>query len=80
MNQTELNKLPELVQEGKMSPVYASHKLALYVKENLSLFGLNKKDEDFKSDIIVMLLEKTEQLFEQYNPQYGCFFTYFFVL
>ena len=78
MNQTELNKLPELVQKGKMSPVYASHKLALYVKENLSLFGLNKKDEDFKSDIIVMLLEKTEQLFEQYNPQYGCFFTYFF--
>ena len=25
-----------------------------------------------------MLLEKSEQLFEQYNPQYGCFFTYFF--
>ena len=78
MNQNELNKLPELVEAGKMSQAYATHKLALYVKDNLSLFGLRKKNEDYISDIIVMLLEKSEQLFEQYNPQYGCFFTYFF--
>ena len=78
MNQSELNTLPDLVQEGKMSQAYASHQLALYVRENRSLFGLHKKNEDFNSDIIVMLLEKGKQLFEQYNSQYGSFFTYFF--
>jgi ABC-type antimicrobial peptide transport system permease subunit len=78
MNQSELNTLPDLVQEGKMSQAYASHKLALYVRENRTLFGLHKKNEDFNSDIIVMLLEKSKQLFEQYNSQYGSFFTYFF--
>ena len=46
MNQNELNKLPELVEAGKMSQAYATHKLALYVKDNLSLFGLRKKNED----------------------------------
>jgi len=78
MNQSELNDLPNLVLAGKVTRSYATHQLAIYLKENRCLFGLQKKDEDFNSDIIVMLLEKSNTLFDQFNPNYGSFFTYFF--
>ena len=78
MYQSELNELPEMIASGKISKKVALDKLAIYLRENYGVFGLQKKDEDFKSEVIILLLEKGEKILDQFNPDYGTFFTYFF--
>ena len=78
MEQFDLNKIPEQINSGEISRSCAVHQLAMFLSKNPALFGLNKKDEDFKSEVILLFLEKGEATIELYNPNYGTFFTYFF--
>ena len=78
MEQFDLNKIPEQIKSGEISKSCAVHQLAMFLSKNPALFGLSKKDEDFKSEVILLFLEKGEATFELYNPNYGTFFTYFF--
>ena len=78
MEQFDLNKIPEQITSGQISKSFAVHQLAMFLSKNPALFGLNKKDEDFKSEVILLFLERGESTIALYNPDYGAFFTYFF--
>lgn len=78
MKQFELNQIPEKIKSGEISKGFAIQELAMYLSKNPTLFGLKKKDEDFKSEVILLLLEKGEATIELYDSNYGSFFTYFF--
>ena len=78
MKQFELNEIPERIKKGEISKSYAVHQLAMYLSKNPALFGLKTKDEDFKSEVILLFLEKGEKTIEMYDSNYGSFFTYFF--
>lgn len=78
MKQFELNQIPERIKSGEISKGFAIQELAMYLSKNPTLFGLKKKDEDFKSEVILLLLEKGESTIELYDSNYGSFFTYFF--
>ena len=66
-------------EEGlKISKKIALHKLAIFLTSNSGIFGLNKKDEDFKSEVVLLLLERGENILDQFNPEYGTFSTYSF--
>ncbi|MCR4734279.1 MAG: hypothetical protein K5829_04660 [Treponema sp.] len=80
MSTKNLNEIPEMIASGKISKETALQKLAIFVMKEGKVFGLQKYDEDFRSEIIVNLLEKGTSIFDSFNPNYGSFFTYFFCL
>ena len=78
MKQFDLNEIPEKIKSGEISKKCAVHQLALYLSKNPALFGLKTKDEDFKSEVMLLFLERGENTIDLYDPEYGTFFTYFF--
>ena len=78
MEKFDLNSIPEKIKSGELSKACAVHQLAMYLSKNPALFGLKTKDEDFKSEVILLFLEKGENTIDLYDPDYGTFFTYFF--
>lgn len=80
MSHVNLNEIPELINSGKISRKAALQKLSVFVMNEGNIFGLQKFDDDFKSEVIINLLEKGTEIFDSFNPKYGSFFTYFFCL
>lgn len=80
MARVNLNEIPELIDSGKISRKAALQKLSVFVLQEKKIFGLHNYDDDFRSEVIVTLLEKGTDIFDSFNPKYGSFFTYFFCL
>lgn len=78
MNSEEINLLPEKVKNGKITRQEATNCICSFVSKNYRLYGLQKYDEDFRSDVIIKLLEKGPKLLNYYNPQEGCFMKYLY--
>ncbi len=74
----DLNVLLELITTGVLSTKEGVKVLASYVCNNYKIFGLQKYDEDFRSDIFLAILEKGEKIFDLYKPECGDFFTFVF--
>lgn len=81
MNTNEINETGKLYKAGKISERTAINKAVEFVALNYKLFGMEKFDEDFKSDVVLKFLEKCPDLLHMYNPEQGDFFglLYFFV-
>lgn len=74
----DVNLIPEQIKSGTISEQQALHNLAVFILQNPGIFGLQLKDEDFLSEVVTRFLEKDRMVFENFNPDYGSFFTYFF--
>ena len=80
MSKLNLNSIPEIIEAGTLSKKAALNKLSVFLLNEGHVFGLHKYDDDFKSEIIVALLEKGIEIFDSFNAKYGSFSTYFFCL
>lgn len=74
----DINSIPEKIKDGKLTAREAVNQLAVFIVQNPAIFGLPKNDEDLISEVVMHFLEKSENSFEHFNPNYGSFFTYFF--
>ena len=73
-----LNSIAESVKSGQLSRVDGIKQLSEFVLYNKPLFGLQKFDEDFTSNLIVRMLEKGEKLFDSFDESQGTFFNFFY--
>ncbi len=78
MKSYDLNLLPQKINEGSITTKQAVDCISSFVIQNYRVFGLQKYDEDFRSDILVSLLERGEHLIHLYNPEYGDFFSFLY--
>lgn len=78
MKSYDLNKLPVLLEEGKITEEEATKIAAQFILENFKVFGLQKYDEDFRSEVIVCFLEKSDNLYRTYDSSSGDYFTYLY--
>lgn len=78
MDISNLNLLPDMIASGEITREEGIRQLASFINDNYLIFGLQKFDEDFRSEIVLYVLEKGNHLFEIYNSESGDFFTFFF--
>ena len=76
MKSFDLNRLPEQIQNGSITRKDAVNTICSFITNNYRVFGLQKYDEDFRSDIILKLLERGERILDLYHPEYGNFFCF----
>lgn len=78
MKSYDLNELPELIENGKLSRKEAVDIICSFICQNYKVFNLQKYDEDFRSELLIYFLEKGEKVFTNYNPKLGDFFTFLY--
>lgn len=78
MTSKKLNQIPELLHEGKITTKEAVNQIITFISHNYPIFGLQKYDEDFRSDVLVLMLERGEKFLSMYNCQMADFFTYLY--
>lgn len=78
MKKVNLNLIPIQLNEGSITTKEAVNIISEFVTLNYPVFGLQKYDEDFRSDIILNILERGQALIEGYNSERGDFFTYLY--
>lgn len=73
-----INLLPKMIASGEITTKEGTKLLASFVCSNYPIFGLQKFDEDFRSEVFIKILEKGDRLFNTFNPENGDFFTFTF--
>ena len=73
-----IDDLPNLVQAGTISKEEAVKKIAEYIYREPYRFGLAGFDDDFKSEIILTVLQKGEQVFKRFDKNCGAFGSYLY--
>lgn len=74
--QKNFNELVFHVKLGKITAKEALDIIVSDMQENPFLYGLHQFDEEFRSDIILKILQKGTKIFDLYNPKNGQFKTY----
>ena len=74
-----VNDIMKQLISGKISKKEAVDKTCNFVCSNYKVFGLEKYDEDFRSDLLLSLLEKGEEILDGYKPQLGDYFGYLYM-
>lgn len=74
----DINEIYSLVSEGSLSEKEALDILVVYISKNPLVFGLYGYDEDFRSELVLQILEKGNVIFKNYNESTGSFFTYLY--
>jgi len=78
MDMKRIDDLPNLVQAGTISKEEAVKKIAEYIYREPYRFGLGGFDDDFKSEIILTVLQKGEQVFKRFDKNCGAFGSYLY--
>lgn len=78
MEKINLNLIPVQIEKGIITTKEAVNIISQFVSLNYPVFGLQKYDEDFRSDIVLNILEKGVSIMEGYDNKRGDFFTYLF--
>ena len=78
MNYLNLNLIPSKIKNNEISQKDALNLLSEFLQENGPVFGLHKYDDDFRSELTLMLLEKGNRIFDLYDENVASFFTYFY--
>lgn len=76
MKSFDLNLLPEQLQAGSITRKEAVNLICSFISNNYPVFGLQKYDEDFRSDLILKIIERGEHLLDIYMPENGNFFCF----
>ena len=74
----ELNDIPELVKQGKLTKSCAVNYMAEFIFRNYPVFELQKFDEDFREEIILEFMEKGKNVIDSYDSRRGNFFPYLY--
>lgn len=74
-----VNEIMDRLQGGEITKRQALDMTCSFICENYKVFGLERHDEDFRSELILSLLEKGERLIDGFNPALGDYFTYLFM-
>ncbi|MCR4579349.1 MAG: hypothetical protein K5681_03275 [Treponema sp.] len=75
-----VNGIMEKLMAGEISRKEAIDSCLTFVSENYKIFGLNEYDEDFRSDLILTLLERGDKILDSYRPELGDFFNYLYMV
>ena len=78
MDTKKIDDLPDLVQAGTLSKEEAVKKIAEYIFREPYRFGLAGFDDDFKSEIILTVLQKGAQVFKRFDKNCGAFGSYLY--
>jgi len=78
MKSYDLNEFPALLENNKLTKAEAIQKIAEFIVCNYRVFNLQLYDEDFREEIILIVLEKGITIFDNYKPELGDFFTYLY--
>ena len=78
MDMKRIDDLPDLVQAGRISMEEAVKKIAEYIYREPYRFGLAGFDDDFKSEIILTVLQKGAQVFKRFDKNCGAFGSYLY--
>lgn len=78
MNIKEFNTIPEQLKSLQISNEKALDLITIFFKDNLPLFNISCFDEDYISEMIIMLLSKGQNVLSSYNSNLGEFFNYFY--
>ena len=78
MEKLEIDCVPQYINDGTLTFKEAVNNICSFVVNNYPLFGLHKFDEDFRSEIFLCLLERGEQIIQNYNSNICCFRKYLY--
>lgn len=78
MTITEFNHIPTRIAASKISKAQAIDIISIFFKENTPLFNISNYDEDYISEMLILLLSKGSSIIESYNNSLGEFFNYFY--
>ncbi len=79
MTKDELNTIPSKIKDGSISAKDALTKVLEFVFSNYRMFGLQKYDEDLRSEVFTNFLEKGVHIFELYDSESSSFSTYLYI-
>ena len=80
MTRDEIERIPEIVKSGQMSWEQVAQELVVFIVKNKPMFGLQKFDEDFVSDFIILFLSRGKESLAEYDTSRGSFFSYLFCM
>ena len=80
MQREEIEKIPENVKAGKYSWEQVNKELVVFIIRNKPLFGLQKYDEDFISELIISILDRGEETYKSFDKERGSFFAFVFCI
>ena len=80
MTRDEIEMIPDKVKSGKLSWEQVIKELVVFIVKNKPMFGLQKFDEDFISDFIIMFLIRAKDSLSDYDTSRGSFFSYLFCM
>lgn len=80
MTRNDIENFPELVKTGKMTWEQVSKELVVFLIRNKPMFGLQKFDEDFISDFVIIFLDRGPDALAEFNYDRGSFFSYLFCM
>lgn len=75
-----VNVIMEQLIKGEISRKAAVDLTCKFICKNYKVFGLEKYDEDFRSDIVLSILEKGEKILDEYNAELGDYFNYLYMI
>lgn len=78
MTRDEMERVPELVESGKLTWKQAIREMSIFITQNKGLFMLFKYDDDFISEVVIEFLDRGPEALSQYNPKQGNFFSFTF--
>ena len=78
MTITEFNAIPTRIAANELSKEEAVQQIILFFKKNLAAFNISNFDEDYVSEMIVLILSKIENVINTYDISANNFFTYIF--
>ncbi len=73
-----INEIYENFKLGKFTEQDVINKICEFILENYSVFNLQYYDSDFRSELILYILQKGPSFFLNFNPQNGTFFSYIY--
>ncbi len=78
MKKFDLNLIPIMIRDQKLTKEEAVKRLALFIQENHKVFLIQDTEIDLKSEVILRVLEKGLHVLEKYDSAYGSFFNFFY--
>ena len=75
MTRNDIENFPELVRTGKMTWEQVSKELVVFLIRNKPMFGLQKFDEDFISDFVIIFLDRGPDALAEFNYDRGSVFS-----
>lgn len=78
MNIKQFNCIPEKLYSSKITPEQAINLLTIFFKDNIPIFNISNYEEDYISEMIILILTKGQSIISSYNPLHGEFFNYFY--